>query len=134
MVPFRGERSVGAEIDGNEDVEGSEAVIGAGAFCVSADEDCASNSGGGTCVHGKFYQPVNHYQDRVTGRALGVASPISRSASGSTRPSRRRTGHPGAAVAASSATGLARRPQCCTWLCCPRASPLGLRDQLPGGA
>ena len=59
MVPFGGERSVGADIDGNEDVEGREAVIGAGAFCVSADEDCASNSGGGTCVHGKFYQRVN---------------------------------------------------------------------------
>jgi len=73
VMPFCGERSGVGTIDGKEDVEEREAAIDAGAFCVSAGADCGSNSGGGTCVQGKFYQLVNRYQDHVTGRALGVA-------------------------------------------------------------
>jgi hypothetical protein len=59
MLPFCGERSGGGDIDGMEDVEEREAVIGAGAFCVSADTDCVSNSGGGTCVQESFGQRTN---------------------------------------------------------------------------
>jgi hypothetical protein len=72
-APFCGERIGGGDIDGIEDVEEREAVMDAGAFCVSAGTDCVSNSGGGTCVQGNFDQRVNRYQDHVTGRALGVA-------------------------------------------------------------
>ena len=66
VAPFCG----GGNNDGMEDVEGREAAIGAGAFCVSVGADCVSNSGGGTWV-------CNVHQlrkfVRITGRTFGVA-------------------------------------------------------------
>lgn len=44
VAPFCG----GGNNDGKDDVEGRVVAIGVGAFCVSADVDCVSNSGGGT--------------------------------------------------------------------------------------
>jgi len=51
VAPFCG----GGNSDGNEDVEGRVAAIGAGAFCVSASSGCVSNSGGGAWVS-NFHQ------------------------------------------------------------------------------
>jgi hypothetical protein len=73
VMPFCGERSDGDDMDGKGDADGRDAAIDAGAFCVSVGADCASNSGGGTCVQRTFYKLVNRYEDHVMPRALGVA-------------------------------------------------------------
>lgn len=67
VAPFCG----GGNNDGNEDVEGRVAAIGAGAFCVSAGADCVSNSGGGTWI--RNFSSTGNVFVRITGLTFGVA-------------------------------------------------------------
>jgi hypothetical protein len=50
VVPFWSESTGGGDNVGKEDVEGSEAVMGAGVLSTSDGADCVSNSGGRTWV------------------------------------------------------------------------------------
>lgn len=71
MPPFCGERCGSGKIDGNEEVEASEATIGADGLSASTGADCVSNSAGGTWVRGKPLRSVGERVGSRHGTCLG---------------------------------------------------------------